>query len=198
MSAFRLVTLLVVVFTGAACASQERTAVAAPPEPQLVASLPASIGSFDYEGYRHFADGSKGYSLRFGNKRKRRRADVYVYPVAEQNRDLTHDKLVLGSTQATMQAIGEAVRQGLYANFNVLTAATRARGVRTVARVQATYLRENLASYTLVYQTEHDGTLVKIRLSMPDNESNRSSTEWDSFADEVFDLVEREMAGTSA
>ena len=166
--------------------------------PDIVARLPADIGSFTYEGFKHFSDGSGGFSVRYGNKRKRRLADVYVYPVATENREMAHEKLVLGSTQATMRAIGEAVRQGLYANFNVLTAATKARGVRTVARVQATYLRQNLASYTLVYQTEHEGTLLKIRLSMPDNESNRGSEEWDRFAERLFELIERDLDGTAA
>ena len=88
-----------------------------------------------------------------------------------------------------MQAISEAVRQGVYANFNVIGAATHTRGMRTVARVEATYLRQNLASYTLVYQSEYNGTLMKIRMSMPDNESNRANGEWDHFASQVFDLI---------
>ena len=169
-----------------------------PVEPALIAALPASIESFDYQGFKRFKDGSGGFSVRYTNSRKRRMADVYVYPVAEENLQLTHEKLVLGSTQATMKAIGEAVRQGVYDNFNVVTAATRARGARTVARVQATYLRENLASYTLLYQTERDGTLMKIRVSMPDNDSNRSNAEWDRFAEQLFDLIERDLDATAA
>ncbi|MFT6642163.1 MAG: hypothetical protein ACJAUZ_003167, partial [Flavobacteriaceae bacterium] len=82
-------------------------------------------------------------------------------------------------------------------NFNVLDAATHAQGLRTVARVQATYLRQNLASYTLVYQTEYNGTLLKIRVTMPDNESNRDSREWDLFTDTVFQSVISELDSTS-
>lgn len=157
-----------------------------PPEPALVKALPDTFESFELKGFKHFEDGSGGYSIRYANDRKRRIADLYVYPVAEENTNLAHNQLVLGSTRATLMAIGEATRQGHYANFNVINAATRAQGVRTVARVQATYLRQNLASYTLVYQTEHKGTLLKIRVTMPDNEFNRSSKEWDTFADSMF------------
>lgn len=156
---------------------------------QLVASLPNEIESFELSGARAFDVEGDGVNVRYANDRKRRRADVFVYPVAENNKKLTHPDLVLGSTQATVQAITEAVQAGVYQNLNVIDAATKANGLRTIARVQATYLRENLASYTLVYQTEHDGTMVKIRLTMPDNESNRSSREWDRFADEVFQSV---------
>ena len=159
------------------------------PEPELISALPDSIQTFDMQGYKHFEDGSGGFSVRYANDRKRRIADVYIYPVAAENLELAHEQLVLGSTRATMQAIGAATRQGHYHNFNVVGAGTRAYGVRTVARVQATYLRQNLASYTLVYQTEHEGTLVKIRLSMPDNESNRRSSEWDKFAEIMFKAV---------
>lgn len=159
------------------------------PAPDLIEVVPTEVGSFDYEGYRYFDDAATGYTLRYSNPRKLRMADVYVYPVAEQNQDLDHEDLVMGSTRATIQAIGDAVKQGLYANFNVVGAATQARGLRTVARVEATYLRENLASYTLVYQTEYDGTLLKIRVSMPDNESNRSSLEWDEFANTMFNTI---------
>lgn len=164
-----------------------------PPEPPLIARLPDSLESFDYEGYRFFADADTGYTFRYVNPRKQRMADVYVYPVAEANRTLDHDQLVLGSTRATLQAIAAAASQGLYDNFQVIGAATRARGLRTVARVETTYLRENLASYSLVYQTEYQGTLLKVRVSMPDNDSNRDSDEWDRFALHMFDMIVDEL-----
>ena len=177
-----------VIVTSACATTASTTPVEAPaaPKPALYSALPESVDSFELKGYKHFEDGSGGYSVRYANERKRRMADLYVYPVAEENANLEHNQLVLGSTKATLMAIGEATRQGHYSNFNVINAATRAQGVRTIARVQATYLRENLASYTLVYQTEHDGTLLKIRVTMPDNEYNRTSREWDEFADTLF------------
>ncbi len=192
------IALLGTVLLTSACATTQstqatdlntNTAAEAPPlpEPALLKALPETVESFELEGFKHFEDGSGGYSIRYANDRKRRIADLYVYPVAEENTNLAHNQLVLGSTRATLMAIGEATRQGHYSNFNVINAATRAQGVRTIARVQATYLRQNLASYTLVYQTEHEGTLLKIRLTMPDNESNRSSKEWDTFADSMFE-----------
>ena len=159
------------------------------PEPALIESLPENVQSFELRGYKYFQDGSGGYSLQYANDRKRRTADVYIYPVAEENSNLEHNQLVLGSTRATLEAIGAAAQQGHYDNFNVINAGTQARGLRTVARVQATYLRQNLASFTLVYQTEHAGTLLKIRVSMPDNESNRVSGEWDLFAEKIFETI---------
>lgn len=161
--------------------------------PELIEVLPSEVGSFDYEGFRYFEDESNGYTFRYTNSGKHRMADVYVYPVATENEDLDHDDLVMGSTRATIQAIGDAVKQGIYTDFNVVGAATQARGIRTVARVEATYLRQNLASYTLVYQTEYDGTLLKIRVSMPDNESNRSNSEWDEFANTIFNTIVEEL-----
>ncbi len=190
LSSASTAALLAVAVLGSACASSGDTReVEPPPPPKSISRLPASIASFDFDGYRRFEDGGEGYTFRYSNPPKKRLADVYVYPVAAENANLEHEALVLGSTRATIQAIGEAVNQGVYANFAVLDAATRATGVRTTARVQATYLRENLASYTLLYQTEHEGTLMKIRVSMPDNESNRANGEWDAFATRVFDLL---------
>lgn len=185
---FALLGSVVITSACATPASTTPTEVEAPtaPEPALYSTLPENVDSFELKGYKHFEDGSDGYSVRYANERKRRMADLYVYPVAEENADMEHSQLVLGSTRATLMAIGEATRKGHYANFNVINAATRAQGVRTIARVQATYLRQNLASYTLVYQTEHEGTLLKIRVTMPDNEHNRSSREWDEFADTMF------------
>lgn len=179
--------------------------VVPPAEPALYQSLPESVDTFERQGYKHFEDGSDGYSVRYANEQKRRVADLYVYPVAEENTNLEHNQLVLGSTRATLMAISEATRQGHYSNFNVINAATRATGMRTVARVQATYLRQNLASYTLVYQTEHKGTLLKIRVTMPDNETNRSSDEWDALAETLFndaidslDKLKRDEGRTSS
>jgi len=180
--------LLLVPVLGACAATSDATPSRAP-QPSLIGALPPSIDTFDFDGYRHFDDGSGGYSFRYRNERKKRLADVYIYPVATENAQMGHEALVLGSTRATMAAIQGAVQQGLYANFNVVGSATRTRGLRTVARVQATYLRDNLASYTMLYQSEYRGTLMKIRLSMPDNESNRANTDWDAFAERVFGLV---------
>ena len=182
----RLTGLALVTVVGTACASlNERSQ----PVPSLIGSLPRDIASFEYNGYKHFDDGSSGYSFRYSNQGKKRYADVYVYPVADENASLEHKELVLGSTRATINAIDEAVKQGLYANFDLLDAATRSYGLRTTARVQATYLRDNLASFTMLYQSEHQGTLMKIRMSMPDNGSNRTNGEWDAFAERVFQLV---------
>lgn len=186
------IALLGSVLIISACATTDKTVddttSPAPekPEPALIKSLPKTLDTFELQGYKHFDDGSEGYSVRYANERKRRVADLYIYPVAEENTELEHNQLVLGSTRATLMAISEATKQGHYSNFNVINAATRAHGLRTVARVQATYLRKNLASYTLVYQTEHKGTLLKIRVTMPDNESNRKSNEWDTLAEKLF------------
>jgi len=193
----RFISILTLIATlgVSACATVNQSAEDAKPlqAPEIIDALPDELGSFDYQGYRYFEDDSNGYTFRYVNPRKHRMADVYVYPVAEQNEDLDHEALVMGSTRATIQAIGAAVQEGIYNNFNVVGAATQARGIRTVARVEATYLRENLASYTLVYQTEYDGTLLKIRLSMPDNESNRANSEWDDFANTMFNTIVEEL-----
>ncbi len=191
----RVLTLFVTMLFTSACATVT-PADAKPeplPEPALIGVLPDAMQSFELQGYKYFHDSSGGYSIRYANLPKRRIADVYIYPVAEENSELAHDQLVLGSTRATIQAIGEAARQGHYANFNVVNAGTQAYGVRTVARVKATYLRQNLASFTLVYQTEYKGTLVKIRVSMPDNESNRDNEEWDAFAEKMFSTIIAEL-----
>lgn len=177
-----------------ACANlKQPTENEAETAPELIDALPEDIGSFEYQGYRYFENDANSYTVRYSNKKKRRMADVYIYPVAEQNADLNHKDLVMGSTRATIEAIGSAVQQGIYANLNVVGAATQARGIRTVARVEATYLNQNLASYTLVYQTEYNGTLMKIRVSMPDNESNRTNPEWDRFANTMFNKIVREL-----
>lgn len=164
-----------------------------PDDPSLIKTLPEQVESFDYEGFKYFKKVEAGYTVRYTNKRKKRMADVYIYPVADENLKLGHSQLVMGSTRATLKAIGQAVSRGLYSNFNVIGAATHARGVRTVARVQTTYLRQNLASYSILYQTEHNGTLVKIRVTMPDNETNRANDEWDRFALAMLDLVVKDL-----
>ena len=183
--------LLPMLLVLSACAVTAPVKVVAPvqDEPSIISKMPEQLESFDYQGYRYFDETTDGFTLRYSNIGKHRLADVFIYPVSKENQSLPHDQLVMGSTRATIQAIGSAVKAGQYANFNVIGAATQARGIRTVARVEATYLRENLASYTLVYQTEYDGTLVKVRVSMPDNDANRESKEWDRFASTVFDAI---------
>ena len=187
----KLNCLLPVLILLSGCATTAPAKIITPiqEEPSIISVMPDQLESFNYQGYRYFDESSDGFTMRYSNMGKHRLADVFVYPVSKENLSLPHDQLVMGSTRATIQAIGSAVKTGQYANFNVIGAATQARGIRTVARVEATYLRENLASYTLVYQTEYDGTLVKVRVSMPDNDANRGSQEWDRFATALFDTI---------
>jgi len=198
------ITLTLIATMISACASTQATPDAADklaknekkgplPHAELVASLPKTVETFDLAGAREFSTSGEGVTVQYVNARKHRHADVFLYPVAEENRELKHPDLVYGSTQATMRAIAQAVQQGIYKNLSVLDAATKANGLRTIARVQATYLRNNLASYTLVYQTEHDGMMVKIRVTMPDNDTNRESREWDRFADQIFRAVGKQL-----
>lgn len=198
MHSVRLAFLLIALLFTNACAAVSFTPekTVSTEAPMLLHKMPQTVGSFDLQGFKYFNDGS-GYSIRYSNERKQRIADLYIYDVAEENASLDHNQLVVGSTRATMDAIGAAAEQGHYANFNVLDAATHVQGLRTVARVQATYLRENLASYTLVYQTEYQGTLLKIRVTMPDNDSNRVSEEWDNFTNTVFQSVITELKNTN-
>ncbi|MEE9335365.1 MAG: hypothetical protein V3U65_14845 [Granulosicoccaceae bacterium] len=184
-----LILPTVLMLSGCAVMAPAKVVTPLQDEPSIISAIPEQLESFDYQGYRYFDENTDGFTLRYSNIGKHRLADVFIYPVSKENRALPHDQLVMGSTRATIQAIGSAVKTGQYANFNVIGAATRARGIRTVARVEATYLRENLASYTLVYQTEYEGTLVKVRVSMPDNAANRDSEEWDRFANTLFDTI---------
>lgn len=194
MPSLRLTVLLSSLLFTNACAALTLTPEesAATEAPAILSELPQEVETFDLQGYKYFNDGS-GYSIRYSNERKQRIADLYVYDVAEENLTLDHEQLVLGSTKATMDAIAAAAKKGHYSNYNIVDAATHVLGLRTVARVQATYLRQNLASYTLVYQTEYKGTLLKIRLTMPDNDSNRNSGEWDLFTDTIFQSVIAEL-----
>ncbi len=197
MQFVRLISVLTTLLFTAACAAVSPS----PPEPErqaepeLMQVMPESVKSFELRGYKYFNDGS-GYSIRYANEHKQRLADLFIYDVAQENAALDHDELVIGSTRATMDAISEAAKQGHYANLNVINAVTHSQGPRTIARVQATYLRQNLASYTLVYQTEYKGKLLKVRVTMPDNDSNRNSTEWDQFTDTVFSTVIDDLDST--
>jgi len=102
------------------------------PQAELVASLPKEVESFELAGAQAFDTDGDGVTVRYANPRKHRRADVFVYPVAEKNKKLAHPELVFGSTQATMQAIAQAVQEGIYQNLNVIDAATKANGFKAI------------------------------------------------------------------
>jgi len=131
--------------------------------PAIITSLPPEVESFSYQGYRFLEEKSDSYAIRYANRRKHRMADVFVYEVSEGNRNLEHAQLVMGSTRATLRGLADAVKQGLYSNFNVLGG--------------------------VLYQTEYNGTLIKVRVSMPDNETNRANREWDRTAEVLIDNI---------
>jgi len=51
------------------------------------------------ESAKPFDAAGQGVNVTYKNDRKRRRANVFIYPVAEKNQELKHRDLVMGSQQ---------------------------------------------------------------------------------------------------
>ena len=77
-------------------------------------------------------------------------------------------------------------QSGAYSNVVELSNETANVDGLIIVRCKLSMLRENLKIVSYLYVTEHKGKLLKIRITLPDNEINRSREDIENFAIEMF------------
>lgn len=151
--------------------------------------LPAKLEGFSYENSTTYP-APWGYSLRYGkNTTHRTYSDIYIYPIPKEANGYKHEEIVYGITKEALREIEYAKEKGAYSEFKVISKGTFYLNGKLATRVEIFLVRNNLSSYSLLYVTESEGKLIKARMTMPDNESNRNNESWNKFIDKVFSII---------
>lgn len=157
-------------------------------KPEILDILPTNIDEFNYVGYQVYPEKSLGYSIRYAIVNIGY-ADVYIYPVPKAALELDSKEIVIESTKAAITDIQYFVSKGIYSEFKVLSQKFSENNGVITTKIEGSFVKNNLQLYTMLYLTEHSGMLLKARISVNDNETNRSSTGWDSFVGKLFGLI---------
>ncbi len=145
--------------------------------------------------YRYIAlqeyGGELGYSLRYSKQTEQNHfADVYIWPVHQQLNDFSHKDIVYAMSNSAEQDIYTAEKYGAYSNVKLLD---RSEQFMTddmmVTRQRFTFIRNHLLTLSFLYLTEYQGKVLKIRLSLADNEFNQTRKDIDTFALSLFEQI---------
>lgn len=157
-------------------------------EPEIVSVLPRMIEGYSYMGSYVYPKEEYGYSIRY-TLGSNNHADIYIYPVPEQLKKFSHNDIVFGMTGNAISEIALAQEKGFYHEFEILNKSAADNAGLILSKVEAKLVKNNLVSYTILYLTENGGKLIKARITMPDNEGNRSNNKWDDFIGEIFGFI---------
>jgi len=156
---------------------------------QLLEVVPHQLHGFVYTTTQTYPE-PWGYSFRFIHESNPRiHADIYVYPVPENLNLIDSKRIVLEMASQSLQEIDEAAKQGSYSDYQLIRNSSIEINGHFVTRSDIYLIRSNLAVYSLLFLTESKGTLIKARISMPDNETNRSGSQWEEFVREMFSAI---------
>ena len=153
---------------------------------KLLDVLPDNIEGFLYQDSTTYPD-PWGYSLRYAySENSRVYSDIYIYPVPKEMREYSQEEIVNGMTNAALREIELVKQRGAYSEFQIIEADASHMLGEYLTRVEMYLVKNNLASYSLLFLTERDGRLIKVRMTMPDNESNRKSATWQKFINTIL------------
>ena len=157
--------------------------------PEILQVLPAEIDGFAYQSAKTYPT-PWGYSLRYRLiDNPLVYADVFVYPVPRKIENLDHTERVKAMTDQALVEIRSATEQGDYSEvrlldgqeFRILSAYT--------TRIDLYLVKDNLESFSLLFLTESNDKLLKVRMTMPDNYSNRNNENWQRFVESAFTVI---------
>ena len=163
---------------------------AADPDPTLIQiEFPTRVGEFQKTEIHHYDERALGYKIKYLAPNSDDVLDVYVFPVDDQNKDLSHESLVAGYFSEARQGIDAAVSGGLYISaqdYGVVEYRAGGGKIR-ILRSKHTIVTARGEFLSHAYVTEHHGVVVKIRVSVS---SNAHAAVFEKFQDAAFSIIE--------
>lgn len=185
----KIVSLFIIITVLSACSSQQHSIHSSNNEPAIVKLLPVQITNYKYSGYRLYGKGL-GYSLRYKFQNENYHfADIYIWPAPERAKKYSHKEIVYGVTDSGIRDIYSMQEKGHYNNVKILEKRAYTNKNNTLTMHKITMLRGNVESLSFLYVTEFNGILLKARISMPDNTTNRGRKDIKEFAIEIFNKI---------
>jgi hypothetical protein len=155
----------------------------------IVAVLPSNIEGFVFQSVKKYPD-PWGYSLRYEFEANNiTYADVYIYPVQKGEEGRSHENIVDTMYNQSIAEIRYATQQGGYSEYSIIKNKSFRVSARKVIRADVFLVKNNLESYSLVFVTESNSKLMKVRMTMTDNESNRKNDNWQRFVESIYAII---------
>ncbi len=110
---------------------------------------------------------------------------------------LEHKEKVYQVAKWSLQDIVSAQDAGLYSNIDILSSQEVSSGGFVFIVIKLRLVQENLALYSHLVVTEHQGHFVKARLTLKDNDTNRARKDAEGFINTMFNVILNYLAQTS-
>lgn len=196
MKSIRTIFIVVVVAMLAACSGASKKTQPSQGNLPILDVLPKHIQGFSYVGTKTYPE-PWGYSLRYQlDGSQYTHADLYIYPVPKELAGQKHKDVIGRMKDQAIEEIGYAKEKGMYSEYRVMKNSSFNINGKFVSRTDIHLIKGNLVAYSLLFLTESDGKLIKVRMTMPDSEEVRRSDTWQKFVDKAFATVIKNIEKT--
>ncbi len=188
-----LSAILLSILISACSSTPSQTSQSDTDAPEIVQYINQSIHGYRYQDYKKF-DNNLGYALRYVKEDEPTIvASVFVWPTPESTKSYSHKEIIYAVTKASLDDIYVVEKLGDYQNVNVLEAVAYDNDVIvTKHKLSLTY--QDIPRITLLYVSEHQGDLLKVRLTMDNNPKNIARQDIDQFVMAVFSEIVKAKA----
>ena len=100
-----------------------------------------------------------------------------------------HKDIVAGMTSQALREIEIAMNKGMYSDFNIINKRAFKIQDNIITRVDVQLVRNNWEMFSLLFVTEHNGTVLKARMTMAYNELNKNNEAWQKFVEQAFSII---------
>jgi hypothetical protein len=151
--------------------------------------FPTKVGKFEKKKIHHYDERAFGYQVKYLANNSLDVLDVYIYPVDDENKHLSHEVLVTGYFSEVEKGIEMAVSRGMYTSAQHYgTEEYQADdGKIKILRSRHTIVKERKELLSHSYLTEHNGVIIKIRVSIL---GSAVAALLEEYQDAAFTLIE--------
>lgn len=158
-------------------------------EPDIVNLLPKTVDEYRYAGFKNYRN-KLGYSLRYIKDNEiHHHADIYIWDTPTQISSHSHRDIVYSATNAAIREIHAIAAQGRYSKIEFLEKLAFGADDSVLTLHKISMQKDNLAVISFLYVSEYKGNLLKARITLPDNEFNRSRNDVHVFVGHMFAAI---------
>ncbi|WP_111977380.1 hypothetical protein [Algibacillus agarilyticus] len=197
LSKLILWSFIVVGLVSCSSTSDQNASNLTSPTPAIYKVLPHVVENLIKRNYRVYDQPELGYSIHYEVPYKVL-ADVYIYPLPENQMPFSNKDIVVGNSAHAIQEILHFEKKGVYKNVKVLDQAGWGSRDDMLLKTELTFLAKGQDRYSLIYFAQHMNSLVKIRMTMDNHSVNRQSGAWDNFAKKLMKQIGTELRNKQA
>lgn len=164
-------------------------------EPDIVKYLSKDLEGYQLVKARTHKEG-RVFSIRYNKvKESNHSADVYIWP-KPKNANANHQDFVSAATQRGIRDIFSLQKSGHYENVKILEQGQLKVDDTIITKSSLSFLKRNLSTISHLYITQVEDKILKVSISLPNNETNLSRSDIDIFSSKILLEIKSQLAKT--